>query len=60
MRYVGKHRDVSFVVFHSSGAWKYIIGGETRGLYGHQDHAIQAAIKRIDEMLFDASKHRRD
>jgi hypothetical protein len=30
MRYVGKHRDVDFVVFHSSGAWKYIVGGETR------------------------------
>jgi hypothetical protein len=60
MKCVGVHRDVDFVVFHSGGAWKYIVGGETRGSYGHRDHAIQAAIKRINEMLFDASKLRRD
>ena len=59
MRYAGVHRDVDFVVFHSGGAWNYVVGGETRGPYGHRDHAIQAAIKRIDEILFDASKVRR-
>ena len=59
MRYVGVHRDVDFVVFQSRGAWNYVVGGETRGPYGQRDHAIQAAIKRIDEVLFDASKLRR-
>ena len=59
MRYVGVHRDVDFVVFHSGGAWNYVVGGEKRGPYGHRDHAIQAVIKRIDEILFDASKVRR-
>jgi hypothetical protein len=40
MRYVG-NRDVDFVVFHSSGAWKYIVGGETRG-------ALRAGASLVD------------
>ncbi|MBO0742016.1 MAG: hypothetical protein J2P51_11385 [Hyphomicrobiaceae bacterium] len=59
MRYVGVHRDVDFVVFHSGGEWNYVVVGQTRGPYRRRDHAIQAAIKRIDEILFDASKLQR-
>ena len=45
MKYMGKHRDVDFVVFHLCGVWKYTVGNETRGHYPEQAHAIQAVIK---------------
>jgi len=45
MKYMGKHRDVDFVVFHLRGVWKYTVGNETRGHYPEQAHAIQAVIK---------------
>jgi CheY-like chemotaxis protein len=52
MKYMGKHRDVDFVVFHLRGVWKYTVGNETRGHYPEQAHAIHAVIKHIDEVLF--------
>jgi hypothetical protein len=39
MRYAVVHRDVDFVVFHSGGTWNCVVGDETRGPYGHRDHA---------------------
>jgi len=57
-RYSGKHRDVEFVVFHSGGEWKYSVANQTLGQYRHRDHAINAVIKHIDQMLFDASSDR--
>jgi hypothetical protein len=52
MKYMAKHRDVEFLVFYVGGEWKYTVGKETRVPYSEPAHAICAAIKHIDEMLF--------
>jgi hypothetical protein len=40
-------------------AWNYAINNESFGQYAPREHAITAAIKDIDRMLFEASRSRR-
>jgi len=58
MTYAGAHRDVKFSVHSVNGAWKYAINNESFGQYSERDHAIQAAIRHIDRMLFEMSRSR--
>jgi hypothetical protein len=50
--YAGTHRKVGFPVHFENGSWNYVIDKERFGEYSERSHAIQAAIKHIDKMLF--------
>jgi hypothetical protein len=55
MRYTGMHRNVAFSVHYENGAWKYAIKEESFGQFSQWEHAIHAAIRHIDRILFEAS-----
>jgi hypothetical protein len=59
MRYTGTHRNVEFSVQPVNGEWKYVINKESFGQFSQREHAIVAAIRHIDRILFEVSGSRR-
>jgi hypothetical protein len=60
MTYTGRHRNVEFSVHCENGAWTYAINKERFGQYSEREHAIHAAIRHIDRILFEASRSGRE
>jgi hypothetical protein len=56
MKYTGTHRNVEFSVPCENGAWTYAINKECFGLYSEREHAIHAAVRHIDRILFEATR----
>jgi hypothetical protein len=58
MTYAGNHRDVEFAIRRENGAWRFTINKQSFGQYSEREHAISAAIRHIDTVLFEAARRK--